>query len=112
MVKKIILAGVGAGIVIGASYAGFFVLKRSQPATPIVIQGCSAQCATISSMVVPHHDLVKAQRRELFTHIGKMIGEPKTVILISPNHYGAGNATVQTTDQVWQIDEGTIEPDV
>jgi len=112
MVKKIILAGVGAGIVIGASYAGFFVLKRSQPATPIVIQGCSAQCATISSMVVPHHDLVKAQRRELFTHIGKMIGEPKTVILISPNHYGAGKATVQTTNQTWQIDEGTIEPDI
>ncbi len=64
----------------------------------------------ISGMVVPHHDLVKVERGKLFDKVTPLIPQPKTVILISPNHYESGKQLVQTTSQSWNIDQGTIEP--
>jgi AmmeMemoRadiSam system protein B len=64
----------------------------------------------ISGIVVPHHDLVKEQRAELFKTIGDKIEAPKTVILISPNHYESGRNNIQTTEQTWQLTNSTIEP--
>jgi AmmeMemoRadiSam system protein B len=66
--------------------------------------------AAISAMVVPHHNLVKTEREELFKTVGQTILQPKTVILISPNHYESGKADVQTTSQTWEVTEGAIQP--
>lgn len=66
----------------------------------------------ISGIVVPHHDLVKAQRAEFFDTIAHEIAPPKTVILISPNHYDAGKADIQTTDKTWDLSNGMLEPDL
>ncbi|MCL5436048.1 MAG: AmmeMemoRadiSam system protein B [Patescibacteria group bacterium] len=38
-------------------------------------------------------------------------GEPLAVILISPNHFGAGNGPVLTSNESWQTPYGELEPD-
>lgn len=67
--------------------------------------------AVISGIVVPHHDLVKAQREEFFDAIAEKIKPPTTVILVSPNHYEAGKANIQTTDKIWELSNGILESD-
>jgi poly-gamma-glutamate synthesis protein (capsule biosynthesis protein) len=64
----------------------------------------------ISGIVVPHHDLVKALRQQMFAQVGKQMAQPATVILISPNHYDAGGADVQTSVQTWHTADGDIVP--
>ena len=67
----------------------------------------------ISGIVVPHHDLVKKQRQALFVEMAErfsIMGKPKTVILISPNHFNAGRANVQTNSQIWDTFDGEILP--
>ena len=87
--------------------AVFLAVKplNSKPAvSPLQLQPLS-----ISGAVVPHHDLVKAQRAEFFKKLADQVA-PKTVILVSPNHYDAGRAGIQTTDKVWELSNGTLEP--
>ena len=67
----------------------------------------------ISGIVVPHHDLVKKQRQALFAEIKRrfsLIGSPKTVILLSPNHFNAGRANVQVSKHIWDTFDGEILP--
>ncbi len=64
----------------------------------------------ISGAVVPHHDLVATKRAEFFFNLASHIKQPKTIILISPNHYLAGQTNIQTTDQNWNLGEGKINP--
>ena len=61
---------------------------------------------------MPHHDLVKAQRAKFFDEIAIKINPPKTVIVVSPNHYEAGRADIQTTDKIWNLSNGVLEPDL
>src|SRR4051812_19604894 len=67
---------------------------------------------TIAGIVVPHHDLVKAQRAALFANVVAQGASPKTVILVSPNHYNVGKAVAQTTERSWQAAEGDIAPNL
>ncbi len=80
-----------------------FVLQKK----PITLRNY----ANISGIVVPHHDLVKAQRAEFFDEIAAKIKAPKTVIIVSPNHYDAGKADIQTTDKTWDLSNGILQPD-
>lgn len=64
----------------------------------------------ISGIVVPHHDLVKAQRAEFFDEVAEQISPPKTVIIVSPNHAQSGFGTIQTTDKTWNLSNGVLEP--
>jgi poly-gamma-glutamate synthesis protein (capsule biosynthesis protein) len=70
----------------------------------------NSQKSQISGMVVPHHDLVKAERVKLFETVAGKIPEPKTVILVSPNHDNVGEASIQTSDQSWPTASGEIQP--
>src|SRR3989344_3557533 len=63
---------------------------------------------SISGIAVPHHDLVAAKRAQFFSEFASRIKQPKTIILISPNHYSAGQGDIQTTDQDWDLDKGKI----
>ncbi|MDB5194501.1 MAG: AmmeMemoRadiSam system protein [Parcubacteria group bacterium] len=67
--------------------------------------------STIFAAVVPHHDLVAGARAEFFSELAKRITPPKTIILISPNHYDAGQGRIQTTDEIWHLADGDIPPD-
>ncbi len=68
----------------------------------------------IAGIVVPHHDIVRDRREALFAEISKrtpVSQRPKTVILVSPNHFEAGRALVQTSAQTWRTSLGEITPD-
>lgn len=64
----------------------------------------------IKAIIVPHHDLMKDERAKLFAAI-KSKTTPKTVILVSPNHFSTGTADILTTDRTWQLGDGRILPD-
>lgn len=56
--------------------------------------------------VLPHHNLVQAQRQDLLATLSAQ-SQPDTIILVSPNHFSAGQAGVQTTERVWEITGGS-----
>lgn len=67
----------------------------------------------VFAAVVPHHNIVENQRKQFFTDLASKIGQnnfPNTIILISPNHYYAGSGKIQTTNQNWNLNEGTVNP--
>lgn len=66
----------------------------------------------ISVIILPHHDIVRTDRQEFLQSVGKKIAQPKTIVLLSPNHYENGRGSIQTTDRVWEISAGTIEPNL
>lgn len=85
-----------------AAWLGFYLTKTNQK---------SFINTNIFSVVVPHHNLVAEQRAELFSELGKLISSPETIILISPNHYSAGNGNIQVSDQEWRLGQGQISAD-
>jgi len=80
----------------------FFYLAENKKANQATLN--------ISGLVVPHHNLVAPQRAEIFSELSKLIAAPKTIILLSPNHYSAGRGSIQTTDKIWHLGQGQIEP--
>src|SRR3989344_8392382 len=63
---------------------------------------------TISGIVIPHHDIVAAQREDFLQEAAKHV-QPKTIILVSPNHYDVGKSAIQTVDKRWVLSDGSIE---
>ncbi len=62
---------------------------------------------TIFGLVIPHHDIVASQRKEFLQEAAKYV-QPKTIILVSPNHYDVGKSVIQTVDQNWNLSTGNI----
>src|SRR3989344_2027127 len=62
----------------------------------------------ISGAVLPHHNIVGHQRAEFFSVLASNITPPDTIILLSPNHYRAGQQSIQTTNQEWKLNQGKI----
>jgi len=63
----------------------------------------------IVGVTVPHHDLMAKDRLDYFTRISNGIS-PKTIILVSPNHFNTGNADILTTSKLWDLGTAKIEP--
>lgn len=66
----------------------------------------------VSGIVVPHHDIVRDRRAALFEAIRERFfheQQPQTIILISPNHFNAGSAAIQTVDREWRTVHGSIQ---
>lgn len=61
----------------------------------------------ISTIIVPHHDLVADLRGQFFTELSPKI-TAKTIILVSTNHANHGSDDIITTKKDWQLSEGTI----
>ncbi len=79
-----------------------------------IILSPSVQSVGISGIVIPHHDIVKIKRQEFLAHVRDAFfaqSEPPTVIIVSPNHFSAGKAAIQTTTKTWMLAKGTMEPD-
>ncbi len=76
--------------------------------TPSAKPSPSVSSQKISGLIIPHHDLVKAQRQALLKEARQKMSSPQTIILISPNHYDQGQSSIQTTKQTWGLDEGSI----
>jgi AmmeMemoRadiSam system protein B len=98
--KKIILLAVIAlllAILISGSY--FYFIKNKRTDLSIL---------HISGAVVPHHNLVAPQRADFFSELSKQIVAPKTIILLSPNHYSAGYGDIQTASKNWNLGQGQV----
>lgn len=65
------------------------------------------QSTKVSTIIVPHHDLVKDKRAEFFKSI-KDKSDPKTIILTSTNHFQTGSCNIETTDQDWDLSDNKI----
>jgi len=64
---------------------------------------------SISSVIVPHFDYFKDKRLELFKNVAKS-SEPKTIVLVSVNHFNTGSSNIITTDREWVVSQGKIAP--
>ncbi len=65
----------------------------------------------ISTLIVPHHDLVADRRAKLFERAKNFTGYPDTILLISTNHFDTGSADVISTNKIWNLAKGKIKPD-
>ena len=93
--KFLLFALVFAGIFI--LLAGFYIYKINTK--------------NIYAVIVPHHNIVANVRAKLFSDLAKKIPSPKTIILLSPNHYQLGQGVIQTSDYDWHLGEGKINSD-
>jgi len=66
------------------------------------------QVLPISTVIVPHHDLMKDERA---TYLKTIKESPKTVILASPNHFDSGKGDIITTTKDWTVAGGAIMAD-
>lgn len=64
----------------------------------------------ISTIIVPHDNSASGIRAEFFASIKNSIS-PKTIILVSPNHFDSGTGDIITTDRTWTLSDGKIFPD-
>jgi poly-gamma-glutamate synthesis protein (capsule biosynthesis protein) len=64
----------------------------------------------VSAVIVPHHDLVMDKRAAIFAELKGKI-RPKTVILVSPNHFDTGDQDILSTEKEWTLSEGKIVAD-
>jgi poly-gamma-glutamate synthesis protein (capsule biosynthesis protein) len=64
----------------------------------------------ISSIVIPHHDIVREARKALLVEISEEGVSPETILLVSPNHFNAGKGAIQMSGQVWETVHGSISP--
>ncbi|OGY32711.1 MAG: AmmeMemoRadiSam system protein B [Candidatus Andersenbacteria bacterium RIFCSPHIGHO2_02_FULL_45_11] len=93
---KYLWAVVAGGGLILASF-GYYLYAKPAP-------------KIISGLVIPHHDIVAAQRGEFLQEAAKYV-QPNTIILVSPNHYDVGKSAIQTVDKRWVLSDGSIETD-
>ncbi|MDP3244278.1 MAG: AmmeMemoRadiSam system protein B [bacterium] len=55
--------------------------------------------------VAPHHNLVSAQRVLMWQLLSRQ-SQPKTIILLSPNHFNSGDQEIITTEKIWLVKNG------
>ena len=63
----------------------------------------------IKGGIVPHHLLAGQISAAFFKNLQRQ--NPKTIYLIGPDHYHAGNGEILTTDLAWQTPYGILVPD-
>ena len=66
--------------------------------------------SSVSAIILPHHDLASAERESTLRQLVGQVS-PKTIILISPNHFDTGGYNLETTDRVWRLTNSYFEPD-
>jgi len=114
MRKIFVLAGcAGVAIMFGLWTQALSRPTEQSLSEPPITQSGDAVQPTLSGIVVPHHDIVRARRAELFSTIHKrffLFSDPQTIIIISPNHFEQGKGDVQTTDLLWHTSDGDIAP--
>ncbi len=104
--------GVGV-LVVGLALFGVAQVsnqKASQSLSSSSTSPTTSSQASVAAIVLPHHDLVKTQRQDFLKKVQQQGLKPKTIIVVSPNHYESGSNNVQTTTKTWTITDGTIEP--
>lgn len=117
LVLILLIVGVAVALIVDVALIFFYTLEpQSDVVAPDLHAVAEPQFndvrteSTLKAVIIPHHDVVKKQRAQLLSTIAKKV-QPKTIILISPNHFGSGDHDIVTTDQTWQLSNGrTITP--
>jgi AmmeMemoRadiSam system protein B len=65
----------------------------------------------ITGGVVPHHLLASELLAEFFRLLGERAQQPRTIILLAPNHFEVGSANVQTVEFLWETPYGQVATD-
>lgn len=65
---------------------------------------------TISAIIVPHHDLVAPERQRVLYEAAEKVN-PKTIILVSTNHFNTGDFDIITTDKSWRLTNSYLDAD-
>lgn len=84
------------GLLTACSVGGIGIWYLGQSTTPVGI-------------VVPHHDMVASVRRAYLKTVAETV-QPKTIILISPDHFNHASKPIVTTDRTWTTSKGDIDP--
>ncbi len=82
--------------------------------TPMEVSGTISETVTLSTAiggVVPHHLVASSMLADFFSLLSRRDARPATILLLAPNHFEAGEATIQTTPVVWDTAFGMVEPD-
>lgn len=90
-----------------------FILFRSvkkDDGNSILNLSSSGNNDQISTIIVPHHDLVADLRGQFLAELSQEL-KLDTIILVSTNHADHGSADIITTKKNWQLSEGIIAPD-
>ncbi len=62
-----------------------------------------------AGMIVPHHLIASTILADMFSRLGEQ--EPRTIIIVGPNHYEVGDAKVISSRKDWETAFGTITVD-
>jgi len=66
----------------------------------------------ISVVIAPHHNIVAEERFQLFRKVADRISyTPKTILLMSPNHYSIGSRSIQIYDGELTTEFGPVYTD-
>lgn len=64
----------------------------------------------IVGLVIPHHEMVAGIREAFLKEVSARV-QPKTIILMSPDHFEQGSAPIVTTTRTWRTVDGDFEPE-
>ncbi len=64
----------------------------------------------IVGVVVPHHDLVAPVRQSYLKQVAALF-QPSTIVLVAPNHFDSGSASILTSTSSWVTSVGVLEAD-
>ena len=62
-------------------------------------------------IVVPHHDMVASARSAYMKVVGQAV-QPKTIVLLSPDHFHSSKIPLTASTKVWETSEGTLAPNL
>ena len=63
----------------------------------------------IVAVVVPHHDIVKAERRVVLEEILQKRPNIQSIVLISPDHFSDFQKDIKYSDRDWQLSNGVYQ---
>jgi len=102
--RKIIILIIFLLVVVGA-----FFYFRKHPENEVE-KSAVASGEKIPVVIVPHFNTFAEKRAEFLTEIKKRIS-PKTVIIVSVNHFNSGDSEIITTDKNWRLQGGDVGVD-
>lgn len=104
--KRSIIFVVLVLLISGACF-GVSIFYKNNKTINIFEKSSESSGSNVSAVIVPHHDLDKADRKELFSKIQANV-KAKTIILVSTNHFDSSSRSITTTSKQWNLSTGTI----
>jgi AmmeMemoRadiSam system protein B len=91
----------GIVVMVLSLFVFLYVVEMSPEKLPVGVVG----------VVVPHHDMVASARAAYLQKVSSQIA-PRTVVVLSPDHFGTNQAPLVASTKVWETSVGLLTPDV